>query len=339
MTRSARMTDVAKLAGVSAMTVSRVLNNHRSVSDETRTKVNAAVKQLRYQPNELARSLREQRSRQIGVLLPYLFDPFFAICGHAISTVAKQHSYSIVLSTSNENPQSEFDEANRMLRRNVEGLIVIPAQVRDGKSLLLEQPFQQLPIVTLDRPVAGGQFTSVLVENERGAQMGTEHLLRLGQRRIAYIGLTNDLYTMRMRQGGYVAAMTNAGLKPEIALLSGVLDGALDSVRKLLAQRRPPTALFCANNLVTRHVLHSLQKLNLHPPDPIALVGFDDFDTADLIRPGITVIRQPIEQLAQHAAKVLFEQLEGKRRSSRKTANHITLPVELIVRGSCGARV
>lgn len=338
MTRSARMTDVARLAGVSAMTVSRVLNEHRSVSEETRQKVDAAVKQLRYQPNELARSLREQRSRQIGVLVPYLFDPFFATCGHIISTVAQQHSYSVVLSTTHENSKSEFDEASRMLRRNVEGLIVIPAQIRDGKSLLLEPSFQQLPIVTLDRPVEGGRFTSVLVENERGAQIGTEHLLRLGQRRIAYIGLTNELYTMRMRQGGYIAAMTEAGLKPEIAILTGVLDGALETVRKLLAQRRPPTAFFCANNLVTQQVLHSLQKMNLQPPHPIALVGFDDFDAADLIRPGITVIRQPTEQLARQAAKVLFDHLQGQPLSSSgNNARRVTLPVELVVRGSCGA--
>ena len=340
MARTARMTDVAKLAGVSIMTVSRVLNDHQSVSEETRNRVTAAVKELHYQPNELARSLREQRSRQIGILVPYLFDPFFAICGHAINAVAKRHAYSVVLSTSNEDPDSEFDEANRMLRRHVEGLIVIPAEGNGGKSRLLDHPFERLPIVALDRPIAGGRFASVLVENEKGAEMGTEHLLQLGQRRIAYIGLSEHLYTMRMRQAGYLAAMQKASLLPEIALLSGVLDDALGTVRTLMGQRRPPTALFCANSLVTQHVLHSLQRLGLHPPHPVALVGFDDFETADLMRPGTTVVRQPIEELAQRAAAVLFEQLAaGRRGPSKGIAHETTLPVELVIRGSCGARV
>ncbi len=113
MAGSARMSDVAKLAGVSTMTVSRVLNKGPNVTEGMRRKVFAAIEQLCYQPNELARSLREQRSRQIGVLVPYLLDPFFAGCAHVISTVAKQHSYSVVLSTSNEDPQAEFDEASR----------------------------------------------------------------------------------------------------------------------------------------------------------------------------------------------------------------------------------
>ena len=340
MAQSARMTDVAKLAGVSAMTVSRVLNEHRSVSEDTRQRVHAAVKQLRYQPNELARSLREQRSRQIGVLVPYLFDPFFALCGHTINTVAKQHGYSIVLSTSNEDPETEFDEANRMLRRHVEGLVVIPAQGRGGVSRLLEPALERLPIVTLDRPIDGGRFPSVLVENERGARLATEHLLQLGHRRITYIGAPDDLYTMRMRQAGYRAAMAEAGTEAEIISLSGVLGEALGTLCALLSQPQPPTALFCAKNLVTMHVLHSLQSMGLHPPHPVALVGFDDFETADLMRPGITVVRQPIEQLAQRAAEVLFAQLDGERRELPKEAPpKITLPVALVVRGSCGAEV
>ena len=338
MARSPRMTDVAKLAGVSAMTVSRVLNEHRSVSQETRQRVNAAIKQLRYQPNELARSLRDQRSRQIGVLVPYLFDPFFAICGHAISTVAKQHAYSVVLSTSNEDPETEFHEASRMLRRNVEGLIVIPAGTYGTRSRLMEQPFERLPIVTLDRPVEGARFPSVLVQNELGARLGTEHLLRLGQRRIAYLGTSSDLYTMSTRQHGYRAAMAEAGLQPEIALLSGVLEDAMGTLRQLLSQDSPATALFCANNLVTQHALHALQRMGLHPPHPVALVGFDDFSTADLMRPGITVIRQPIEQSARRAAEILFEQLVGGHRPPPK-GTRITLPVELVIRGSCGARL
>ena len=334
MAKLARMRDVAKLAGVSTMTVSRVLNGSANVTAEPRMKVFAAIEKLRYHPNELARSLREQRSRQIGVLVPYLYDPFFATCAHVISTVAKQHGYSVVLSTSNEEPQTEYEEASRMLRRNVDGLIVIPSHPRTGDSMLLAQEFDQMPIVTLDRPIEGSGFDSLLVENEEGARVGTEHLIALGHKRITYVGLSDDLYTMCMRHRGYEAAMQAARLKPVTAICTSSLEETSATIHKLLSAKALPTAMFCANNLVTRHVLHSLQARDIYPPDGIALVGFDDFETADLLRPGITVVRQPTELLGRTAAEMLFKRLGEPRRS--RGGNCSVLPVELLVRGSCG---
>ena len=336
MPKTARMSDVARLAGVSTMTVSRVLNRSAGVTDALQKKVFSAVEQLRYQPNDLARSLREQRSRQIGIMVPYLFDPFFASCAHVISTVAMHHAYSVVLSTSHEDPQTEYEEASRMLRRNVEGLIVIPAHAPSGDSLLLAHEFDRMPIVTLDRPVEGSGFDSLLVENEQGAKLGTEHLLSLGHKRIAYIGLSDDLYTMCMRHRGYDQAMAAAGLKALPSICTSALEDALEKVRTLMSSKNRPTAIFCANNLTTRHVLHSLQELGVFPPDGIALVGFDDFETADLLRPGITVVRQPSELLGRTAADLLFRRLTEVRRP--KAGKRIVLPVELIVRGSCGAQ-
>ncbi|MGA8940413.1 MAG: LacI family DNA-binding transcriptional regulator [Acidobacteriaceae bacterium] len=329
------MIDVAKLAGVSTMTVSRVLNDTPHVSEGMRQRVFAAIEQLRYQPNELARSLRKQRSRQIGVLVPNLSDPFFATCAHMISTVAKKHSYSVVLSTSNEDQQAEFEEANRMLRRNVEGLIVIPANLGSNVSLLLAHEFERLPIVTLDRPIAGSRFDSLLVENELGAQLGTRHLISLGHKRIAFLGLSDDVYTMKMRHAGYNAAMLAGNLTPQSAVLTGELEDTRKVLRELLAPKRSPTALFCANNLTTRQVLYALQDMGIHPPDKIALVGFDDFEMADLMRPGTTVVRQPTELLGRTAAEVLFERLNGSH--PLKPGKERVLPTELIIRGSCGA--
>jgi LacI family transcriptional regulator len=337
MAKSARMSDVAKLAGVSTMTVSRVLNGSANVTDGLREKVFAAIDKLRYQRNELARSLREQRSRQIGVLVPYLSDPFFAICAHAIGSVAKQHGYSVVLSTSNEDPQTEYDDASRMLRSNIEGLIVIPSHTVGGTSLLLAHEFDRIPIVTLDRPIDGSGFDSLLVENEQGARLGTDHLISLGHKHIAYIGLSDELYTMQMRHKGYQTAMEVAGLRPVVTVCGSKLEEISAAILKLLAAKARPTGLFCANNLVTRHVLHSLQALDIYPPDGLALVGFDDFETADLLRPGITVVRQPNELLGRTAANVLFSRLEETRRL--KTGRRVVLPVELIVRGSCGEQV
>jgi LacI family transcriptional regulator len=331
------MSDVAKLAHVSTMTVSRVLNDSASVAEETRLRVLDAVEKLQYQRNEVARSLREQTSRQIGILIPNLYDPFFATCAHAISVVVKEHSYSMVLSTTDEDPRTEYEQANSMLRRGIDGLVVIPTAAMKGSPSLRDAEFEHIPIVALDRPVEGSQYDRVLVQNKLGAQLGVEHLIDIGHKHIAFFGLAGPLYTMRMRQQGYRDAMTAAGLRPDIILVSDVLRDAQTALREALASRHPPTALFSANNLISRHLLHSLQALGLHPPNPIAMVGFDDFESADLLRPGITVVRQPAESMGRLAGELLFARLAkgGLDAPTKK----MMLSVELIIRGSCGAKI
>ena len=331
------MSDVAKLARVSTMTVSRVLNDSASVAEDTRLRVINAVEQLQYQRNEIARSLREQTSRQIGILVPNLYDPFFATCAHAISVVVKNHAYSMVLSTTGEDPRTEYEQANSMLRRGIDGLVVIPTAAVKGLPSLCNPEFEHLPIVTLDRPIEGSQYDRVLVQNKLGAQLGVNHLIELGHKRIAFFGFAGPLYTMRMRQQGYSDAMTAAGLRPDIVSVTDVLQDTQTALRRAHASSHPPTALFGANNLITRHLLHSLQALGLHPPHPMALVGFDDFESADLLRPGITVVRQPAESMGRLAGELLFARLakDGADMPTKK----MMLSVELVVRGSCGAKV
>ena len=336
MNHPVRMSDVAKLAGVSTMTVSRVLNENANVLEETRRRVFDAVDQLGYRRNELARSLRERRSRQIGILVPNLFDPFFAISAQAINRVARDHGYSVSIATTEESAELEYEEASRMLRRSVEGLLVIPVDVK-GTSYLLSPELQDLPTVTIDRPAsgAGRALDTFLVENKQGALIGTNHLLSLGHRRVACVSLSRRLYTMRQRISGYEAAMNAAGLKPQVVIVPEGMEGTLEELGNTMRQRQPPTALFCANNLTTRQVLHALQALGLHPPSPVALVGFDDFETADLLRPGVTVVSQPFESMAGLAAAALFERLANG--GVHAPAKRTVLPVTLIVRGSCGA--
>lgn len=329
-----RMSDVARLARVSSMTVSRVLTGNEKVSPELRDRVLAAVADLKYRPNELARSLRDRRSRQIGVIVPYLFDPFFAICAHAVSEVAKSHSYSVVLSTSNEDSRTEYDEVCKMLRRNVEGMVIIPAAgSTPGDSPLLRPEVRQCHIIMADRPVDRRSFDTVLVDNVGGAQRGTEHLLSLGHKRIAFVSFEQNMYTLQARYEGYQTAMLAAGLRPVRVSFSAASDDFATHVRKLLAARYPPTAVLCGNNLITRHLLHGLKASGFVPPTPLAVVGFDDFETADLLEPGITVIRQPVEEIGRQAAEILFERLAGKHPQKKR---EVVLDVDLVLRGSCG---
>lgn len=332
--RVARMSDVASLAGVGTMTVSRVLNGNPRVSAENRERVLHAVAELKYAPNEVARSLRVQRARQIGIIVPSIRDPFFAICSQAVSTVAKANDYSVVLAISDEDPEIEFKESIRLLRRSIDGLIVIPAA--RGRSRLDDPELSDLPVVAVDRP-ASAAMDCVLVENERGAYEGTRHLIEHNHREIVHLSLTRDLYTMKMRIQGYRKAMKEAGLRAQVEIVTGTPEDTLRAIRTRLASSSPPTALFCSNNVVSCSAFHALSALRIRIPQQIAVAGFDDFETADILKPAMTVVRQPFEDLGQHAAEMLFARLRGRDDARQPPpGRRLVLPVELIVRKSCG---
>jgi LacI family transcriptional regulator len=328
----ARMQDVARLAGVGLMTVSRALNKSGPVSEEMRRKVHQAVVQLNYRPNEAARSLREGRSRSIGLIVPNFYDPFFAVCAHAITVFANEHAYSVIVTTSAEDPEVEYRVAGAMLRRHVEGMLVIPAA--GGETKLSREEFRSTPIVTLDRPIRGDHFSSVLVDNRGGARMATLHLIEHGHKRICYLGASRKGFTQRARYAGYRQAMLKAGLVPEGNFDCGSREATVAVLRSLMDGPRAPTAFFAGNNLVMRHLLHALSEMGVEIPSQVAVAGFDDFDMADIFHPALTVVRQPADELGRVAADLLFAKFGEKQRPA--LGKQIVLPVELIVRRSCG---
>ena len=330
--RPVRMRDVADRAGVGMMTVSRVLNGTARVTEETSARVHRALRELNYQPNLMARALRGQRTRSIGVILPYLYDPFFATCAHAISSVAKQHAYSVLLATSDERADTETEAARGLLRRQVDGIIVIPAC--NGRSRLTEPEFHSTPIIAIDRPIPRSRIDTVLVENQRGAALAIEHLIQHGHKRICFIGLSQKIYTMHARLLGYTKAMRSAGLKPECFFNGADEAATLDFLRSVLGRPNPPTAIFAANGLASRDVLHAVAALDVQIPEELAFIGFDDFALADILRPSLTVVRQPVERAGEQAARLLFSRLDGA--ASRRPTQKLNLPVELIIRRSCG---
>ena len=325
------MRDVAERAGVGMMTVSRVLNGTAHVADDTSARVYRALKDLQYQPNLMARALRGHRTRSIGVIVPYLYDPFFASCAHAISSVAKQHAYTVLLATSDENCATETEAARDLLRRHVEGIIVIPAC--DGHSHLNDQEFRSIPKVALDRPVPRSRIDHVLVENQNGAALATEHLIQHGHKRICFLGLNEKIFTMHARVAGYVKTMRAAGLEPKCFFNAGNEAAMLDFLRTVCTRSDPVTAVFAANGLTSRHALHAVATLNIQIPEQLAFIGFDDFDLADILRPPLTVVRQPVQRAGEEAAQLLFTRLDGNPPAPTQKLN---LPVELILRRSCG---
>jgi len=331
--RAVRMRDVANRAGVGIMTVSRVLSGSAHVTDETSARVHRALKELDYQPNLMARALRGHRSRSIGVIVPYLYDPFFASCAHAVSEIAKQHAYSVLVATSDESAATETEAARDLLRRQVEGIIVIPAA--NGRSHLHDAEFNSTPMVAIDRPIPRSHFDRVLVENQHGAIIATEHLIQHGHKRICFIGLSQKIYTMHARLAGYMKTMNAARLKPECFFGAAGEAATLDFLRTALAHRYSPTAVFAANGLAARHVLHAAAALAIRIPEQLAFIGFDDFYLAGILRPALTVVRQPVQRAGEEAAQLLFNRLNGGANLPMQKRN---LPVELIVRRSCGCQ-
>jgi LacI family transcriptional regulator len=328
------MNDVARLAGVGTMTVSRVLNGTVRVSEETARRVHKAIEQLKYRPNELARVFRSQRSQTIGLIIPYLYDPFFANCAHAVTTVAKEHGFSVIITTTDENPDTEYVQVEQMLQRHVDGVVVIPAH--RSQSRLTRAMFGRTPVVAFDRPVSDPAFDVVLVQNAAGSRRVTEHLIEHGHKRIAFMGLSRRLFTINARFLGYRRALHEAGLEDDSYFGCDSQDDTLRTLQEKLRGPNAPTAFFTSNTLATRYVLASLLNLGVKMPHDLALVGFDDFDLADLTSPPLTVVRQPALEMGRVAASLLFERIA--RGELPQTGNRIVLPVEIVLRRSCGCK-
>lgn len=332
--KKSTMSDVARLAGVGTMTVSRVLNGSARVLPETAKRVLTAIDRLNYRPNELARAFRGHRSRSIGLIIPYLYDPFFANCAHAVTSVAKENGHSVIITTSNDDADTEYSEVEQMLQRHVDGLVVIPAGFRPSR--LTRALLGKTPMVAFDRPISDPSVDTVLVQNIAGARRVVEHLIEHGHKRITFIGLSRKLFTINSRFLGYRRAMQFAGLQEDFLFGCYSQEDTFKAIKARMREPKPPTALFTSNNLVTRYVLASLLNLGVKLPNDLALAGFDDFDLADLTSPPLTVVRQPAQEMGRVATSLLFERIASGELP--QAATKVVLPVEVVIRRSCGCK-
>jgi len=329
--------EVAKLARVGLMTVSRVINDHPSVRTSTRKKVEAAIAHLGYQQNEAARLLKGQRSKIIGLIVPDLSDAFFATCAHTVQHIARAHGYMTLVVASERDSKLEVEQAELMAKRMISGLLLVSSITRAQHGEYLERLQNiDLPIVAFDRPLLGLNTDAVLVENRAGTEEAITHLIQHGHQRIACIGYDEQVYTVRERIEGYKQTIHAAQLKPQIAL--GLL--TLDDVRRwfegVLASKKSPTAVFALNHRTANFILQILAEKNIRIPRDVALIGFDDFDLANVVNPPLTTVSQSAVELATRSMHLLLEQIKHKRGAIHQPAK-VLLPTRLIVRQSCGA--
>jgi LacI family transcriptional regulator len=325
--------DVARLAGVGAITVSRVVNNTSYVSADKQKRIREAIRKLGYRPNQAARVLKGNRAKMIGLIIPDLADLFFGKCAAAIEEYASSHGYMTLIVASNRSEELQKNEVVMMMGQNVAGLIVVPSLPSESLRQLTEM---EVPIVAFDRPLEGAIADEVVVENLGGAQTAVKHLVEHGHKRIACVGYDKTTYAIGHRILGYTDAMRASRLKPEIYDEVETLEDTIKIVRRWKKSHERPTAVFSLNNVSTRHLLWALREVDLAIPKDIALIGFDDLELGALLSPPLTVIRQPASNLGVQASKLLFERIAAAKRPEGGFGIKLVLPVEFVIRGSCG---
>ncbi|SEG93617.1 LacI family transcriptional regulator [Nonomuraea solani] len=317
------MKDVASAAGVALKTVSRVVNGEPGVHPATAERVRTAIDRLGYSRNESARVLRRGRTATIGLVIEDVADPFYAGLSRAVEAVVIDHGCLLLSGSSGEEPGRERELVETFCARRVDGLIVVPAG--DDHTYLGPELEAGTPVVFADRPPGAGlDVDTVLTDNAGGAGQAVRHLLTHGHRRIAFLGDHPAIFTASERLRGYRAEL--GGLYDErlVSMRPPSLESVRGDLARMFALDDPPTALFTGNGRYTVTTLRALAGRRA------ALVGFDDFELADLLAPGVSVIAQDPSWMGRVAAELLFRRLRG----DAGPPEHIELPVRLIPRGS-----
>jgi LacI family transcriptional regulator len=322
---TSRLLDVANAAGVSLRTASRVLNDDPRVASLTRQRVRAAMLDLRFQPDAMARSLRAGTDTTVGFVVESIADPFFAEVIDAVEQELSRHGRSVLVTSTRRDPLWERDVIGRMLQRRIAGLLLCPTG-EDHSWLGAER----VPVVLVDRPAPGLAADLVEIDDHRAAFGAVEHLIAHGHRRIAYLGDTPAIPTSAARLRGYRDAVARHGAQADERLVNWNCATSQDAARAvagLLGVAPPPTAILSAT---TRASLGAVPALHEAGRTDLALVAFGDFPMADALRPAVTVVDHPAPEIGRVAAARLLARLG----QPGLPAERIQVPARLIERGS-----
>lgn len=329
-----RLSDVAARAGVSVKTVSNVINDYPHITAITRAKVEAAIAELGYTPNVSARSLRKGRSDFIALAIPEMASPYFAELGAAISRAAKKRGITVLIDQTEGEPAAEKFVLDGMRGQLIDGIIFSPITTTPTKITVAEGG---KPLLLLGERQPGGLVDHVAVDSVKASYDATTHLVSIGRRRIAAIGVGGGAGTGAVRRKGYRKALKAADLPFDPALeIAGTgyhrEDGAA-AMRDLLALPFPPDAVFCFNDLLALGALRALADAGLSVPDDVAVVGFDDIEDGRYHSPSLTTISPDLDWLAENAVGLLLERIAGTGPAERRD---LAVPYTLQVRESTG---
>lgn len=336
----ATIEDVAKHAGVSITTVSRVINNNYPVKDSTRKKVEQAIAALNFTPNSLARGLIHKKTYTIGVIVPSITNLFFPEVVKGIERTIRQQAYTLFLCETKEQPDEERLHIQRLKERQVDGMIVIGPTVENIKNGFLENVTTEMPLVLVNGYHRGIHCNFVLSDEEMGTVEALMYLLQLGHRDIAFLRGGHS-YSYDLKQEIFVDIMKKHDIAIHahniITIETGnslaTVDMALEAVKERMQQKNPPTAIFCCNDWMATGAINGAKQLGLAVPQDISVVGFDNIVISQISEPKLTTVDQGMFKLGESAAKLLLEVIEdnGRKQGLKK----VILETALIKRQSC----
>jgi DNA-binding LacI/PurR family transcriptional regulator len=341
------ISDVARLAGTTPATVSRVINNSGYVSARARAAVLDAVEQLHYVPNANARVLKTKRSHVIGILTGDLFNPYSVTLAGAVQAHAEARGYTTFMAAAGDAADSEVRALEAFHRQRLAGVIVASLQTPASDHLLLRLAEQSLPLVLVGRQLAHPRIDTISANFRRGGTLATQHLIATGHRRIAFIGANLADMPRIGRFQGYLDALGEAGLAVRDDLIVGQprvtpnpkystqIDG-YRAMQQLLKLPSRPTAIFARNDYTAIGALQALKEAGLRTPDDVAVAGFDDIPLAAAMSPSLTTVSQPTDDEGRFAAEFLLERIE--RADGDTARREILLECNLIVRASTAGR-
>ncbi len=336
---AANIKDVAKQAGVSPSTVSRVIANSTRISEGTRQRVRTVMKELNYHPNAIARSLVKQSAQAIGLLIPSTIDqffsnPFFPEVLRGITQVAQNAGYDLFLSTALHG-LNDIERLEHMVRgKQVDGVILLTARISDPLLVVLTE--NHIPAVLIGRPAVPTTISWVNNDNRQAAYDATNHLLRLGHKRIGFIGGASDLVVTMDRLSGYASALEDAGISfdPRLVISEDFLEeGGYTGMMRLLAIPERPGAVIASDDVLAFGAMRAAGELGYLIPDDLAIVGFNDIPLAKLSNPPLTTMNVHIFELGQQSAQMLLAQMKQPDADPRQ---HL-VSHDLVIRRSCGA--
>ena len=331
--------DIAKALGISTSTVSRALRDSYEISAETKQLVLECAEKLNYSPNPIALSLKERRSRSIGVVVCEIANSFFSQVINGIESIAYDKGYNVIISQSNESYEREIMDLHYLSSRSVDGLIISLSTETNDLSHLQALHQKGIPIVLFDRVSNEINTHNVVVDNFKGAYDATEHLIKQGYQKIAAIANSEFLSITTERLAGYKEALAHHGIKYNPTYVKHCFYGGMifseieDAVNKLFTLKQKPDAIITTSDKLTTGCLKTLLRRGLKVPDDIALVGFSNSDLVELLSPPLTVVRQPAMEMGKAATELLLQLIESKREITQ-FENRILTPQLIIGKSS-----
>jgi LacI family transcriptional regulator len=324
--------DVAQLAGVAPITVSRVVNDSGYVSKETRARVEAAVEELEYVPNMLGPSLRFKQTMTLAMIVTDIGNPFWTTVTRGVEDIAYANGYSTFLCNTDESEKKQDQYLHTLLRRRIDGILLVPASSSPDPIRMIQK--QGIPVVLIDRKVPGVDVDVVRADSENGAYRLGKHLISRGHQKISILAGPPSVSTAVDRVNGFCRAFNDSGLSTnatQVVWGDYSQESGYEMAEEALARNPKITALFATNNFVAIGALRALKEKNYRVPEDIALVAFDDISPAIMIEPFLTVTTQPAREMGNQAVRLLLERIkEGSDRPSQE----IILPTEMIIRKS-----